>query len=258
MPKSCFVIGPIGEPGTAIRSHADDFIQYIVNPTVNDLGFTAARADKMPDPGRITTQIIEQLKDADLVIADLVIADLVIADLTDGNPNVYYELSLRHGVGKPVIHMALDGTRIPFDVFDSRTIMFTLECRRAETAREELTKQITRVQEDNYRASNPIIEAIGIIELRGSQRTNDQQMAELMLKVEHLSANVAVLQSQLTTNSSAFLQAGARVGGSNLYANSTILRNNTILDSGHSGLGGRISNADLGLPPEEITRKSGG
>src|SRR5436190_14765616 len=167
MPKSCFVIGPIGEPGSAIRSHADDFIKYIVDPTVNGLGFTATRADKMPDPGRITTQIIEQLNGA----------DLVIADLTDGNPNVYYELSLRHGVGKPVIHMALDGTRIPFDVLDSRTIPFTLECRRAETAREELTKQIERVQEDNYRASNPIIEAIGIIELRGSQRPIEQQMA---------------------------------------------------------------------------------
>jgi hypothetical protein len=248
MPKSCFVIGPIGELGTVTRSHADDFIQYIVNPTVNDLGFTAGRADKMPDPGRITTQIIEQLKDA----------DLVVADLTENNPNVYYELSLRHAIGKPVIHMALDGTRIPFDVFDSRTIMFTLECRRAESAREELKQQIIRVQEEDYRASNPIIEAIGIIELRGSQRPNDQQMAELMLKVEHLSANVAVLQSQLTSNSYALLQAGARVGGANLYANPKILRNNTILDSGHSGLGGPISNADRGFAPEEATRKSGG
>jgi hypothetical protein len=146
--------------------------------------------------------------------------------------------------------MALEGTRIPFDVFDSRTIIFTLECRRAEAAREELRKQIVRVQERDYKQSNPIIDAIGIIELRGSQRTNDQQMAELMLKVEHLSANVAVLQSQLTSDAYTF----PRAGGANLYANTRILRNNTILDSG----GGRISNADLGSRPEEITRKSGG
>src|SRR5262249_26649931 len=142
---------------------------------------------------------------------------------------------------------------------DSRTILFTLECRRAEAAREELRKQIERVQEPDYKQSNPIIDAIGIIELRGSQRTNDQQMAELMLKVEHLSSNFAVLQSQLRSSPVAFSITGAtRDGGANLYANPAIVRNNTIFESFHSGLGGRNSNADPGSPPEEITRKSGG
>jgi hypothetical protein len=37
-------------------------------------------------------------------------ADLVIADLTTNNANVYYELSLRHAIGKPVIHMAAEET----------------------------------------------------------------------------------------------------------------------------------------------------
>jgi hypothetical protein len=207
MPKSCFVIGPIGELRSSIRSHADDFIQYIVNPTLADLDFKADRADKMPDPGRITTQIIERLKDA----------DLVIADLTAGNPNVYYELSLRHAVGKPVIHMARDGTAIPFDVFDSRTIFFTLECRRAEAAREELKKQITRVQEPDYKPSNPIIEAIGIIALRASEQPNERQLAELMLKVDHLSANVAALNSRPTNVFvNPWSPSGARDGGSGI------------------------------------------
>ena len=61
-------------------------------------------------------------------------AELVIADLTGNNANVYYELSFRHAIAKPVIHMALQDTRLSFDVQDNRTIFYTLQCREAETA----------------------------------------------------------------------------------------------------------------------------
>jgi hypothetical protein len=101
----CFVIGPIGEAGSEIRAAADDFMKYIVLPVVSKKGCeydAPIRADSMNEPGRITSQIIKLLMDA----------DLVIADLTGNNPNVYYELCLRHALGKPVIHMASDGTKL--------------------------------------------------------------------------------------------------------------------------------------------------
>src|ERR1051326_3457979 len=104
MPKSCFVIGPIGEAGGLIRAAADAFMTYIVEPTLGRPEFAYAtpvlRADKLGEPGRITSQIITLLMEA----------DLVISDLTGNNPNVYYELSLRHALGKPAIHMAENGT----------------------------------------------------------------------------------------------------------------------------------------------------
>ena len=146
------------------------------------------RADKLPEPGRITTQLITRLDNA----------DLVIADLTRGNPNVFYELSLRHALAKPVIHMALDNTDLPFDVTDNRTIFFSLDCRRAEQARHELSKQIQYVQSTEYRASNPIIETLNVIKLQSSERPLERQMGDLVVKVEHLSANVASIQSTLS------------------------------------------------------------
>ena len=49
---------------------------------------------------------------------------------------MYYELSLRHAIGKPAIHMALEGTPLSFDLRDNRTIFYTMHCAIAESARE--------------------------------------------------------------------------------------------------------------------------
>ncbi len=68
----------------------------------------------MSDPGIISRQIVSHLLDA----------DLVIADLTGRNPNVFYELAIRHATGKPFIQLITKGEVIPFDVDHQRTILF--------------------------------------------------------------------------------------------------------------------------------------
>ena len=62
----------IGPPGSDIRVGADDFMKYIVAPCAEELGYDKPiRADGLPEPGRITSQIIDLLNSADIVIADL-------------------------------------------------------------------------------------------------------------------------------------------------------------------------------------------
>jgi hypothetical protein len=58
------------------------------------------------------------------VVNALIDADLVIADLTFLNPNVFYELGLRHAQRKPTIHLASHDTQMPFDNADHRAIFF--------------------------------------------------------------------------------------------------------------------------------------
>ncbi len=62
--KVCFIIGPIGDVGSEVRDHADFFAEYIVEATVNPLGYKVVRADKIADPGMITDQIIAHALDA--------------------------------------------------------------------------------------------------------------------------------------------------------------------------------------------------
>lgn len=192
MPKTCFVIGPIGELGSDIRAHADDVLKYIIEPCEALKKFDyekPVRADLLPDPGRITPQIIEWLLNA----------DLVIADLTFNNPNVYYELSLRHALSKPAIHLCHDGTKLSFDIFDTRTIFFTLHSRRVETAKEDLQRQITRTHEADYKVRNPIVDTLGQIKLEQSSQPLERHMADIIRSIERLNAEIQTIKARITT-----------------------------------------------------------
>jgi hypothetical protein len=189
MPRTCFIIGPIGEPGSDVRQAADDFMQYIVNtcPALKELDYSEPiRADQLNEPGRITSQVIKLLIEA----------ELVIADLTGNNPNVYYELSLRHAIGKPVIHMKEDDTILSFDVRDNRTISYTMHARIAENASAELARQIHYVHSEGYKASNPILETAGVITLEHSSEPQRDMLLQLAQRMESLDADMKTILAQ--------------------------------------------------------------
>jgi hypothetical protein len=56
------------------------------------------------------------------VIEHVAKARLVVADLSFHNPNVFYELALRHATGKPTVHRIRTQDRIPFYIDQFRTI----------------------------------------------------------------------------------------------------------------------------------------
>jgi hypothetical protein len=147
--KVCFVIAPIGDENSDIRVHSDWLLKHIIEPAVEKCHYTAVRADRIPQPGIVTSQIITLLLDA----------PLVIADLSYRNPNVFYELGIRHGASKPTIHMARKEEKglLPFDVSLSRTIFFDL--RNPDDVviqRQELVDQITTIEKDASSYDNPV------------------------------------------------------------------------------------------------------
>ncbi|HJQ39883.1 MAG TPA: hypothetical protein VKB93_22300 [Thermoanaerobaculia bacterium] len=117
---TCFVIGPIGDKdadaGSDERRAYEDAVQVleeVVEPACAGFGIPVIRADRISKPGDVTEQIYRNLRDA----------HLVVADLTGANPNVMYELGLRHTTGKLTIQIGERG-RLPFDVNVIRTILF--------------------------------------------------------------------------------------------------------------------------------------
>ena len=70
------------------------------------------RADAIAEPGRITEQILRYIKGARLVVADLSFL----------NPNVFYELGLRHAFGSPVVLLSRVEDPVPFDVSGLRIV----------------------------------------------------------------------------------------------------------------------------------------
>lgn len=93
--KQCFAISPIGDDETDIRRRSDDVYDFILTPVAEEKGYFITRSDRMEKPGIITDQVIEKLIES----------ELVIADLTGHNPNVFYELAIRHMVKKPLVQI---------------------------------------------------------------------------------------------------------------------------------------------------------
>jgi hypothetical protein len=76
-------------------------------------GLEVARADEISVPGTITTDIITRLMHS----------DYVIADVTYPNPNVFYELGLRHACkAGTIIIRDKAGPRVPFDIAHLRYV----------------------------------------------------------------------------------------------------------------------------------------
>ena len=133
-----FVIGPIGDrdapDGSDARTAYEEGVQVleeVILPACSAFGVEATRADGIAKPGEIPEQIFRHLRDA----------PVVIADLTGANPNVMYELGLRHTTGKLTVQIGERGRR-PFDVAAIRTIMFKHSAAGLVEARKALSKSL--------------------------------------------------------------------------------------------------------------------
>ncbi|HEV2754686.1 MAG TPA: hypothetical protein VG318_02775 [Actinomycetota bacterium] len=149
--KICFYVTPIGDPDSEERQHSDLFLSSLVEPALSEFELSVVRADQIGKPGMITTQILEYV----------VKARLVVADLSFHNPNVFYELSLRHVSRLPTVQLIRAADRIPFDLDQFRTIridttsIFTL-VPKLDVYRAEIANQARQVLNDPDAVDNPL------------------------------------------------------------------------------------------------------
>ena len=116
----CFVIMPFGRKPDASGRDIDFDAVYkqIIEPAVMDVGFEPVRADEEVNAGLIHKAMYERL----------MLSEFAIADLTIFNPNVYYELGVRHALRpQTTVLIAADASRLPFDVGYLRTLPYTLD-----------------------------------------------------------------------------------------------------------------------------------
>ncbi|GJL69706.1 MAG: hypothetical protein NPIRA06_23410 [Nitrospirales bacterium] len=120
MKPHAFVAMPFGvkkdRQGTEIdfnRVYAE-----LIKPALDEAGLDVFRADEEERAGDIRTDMFQEL----------LIADLVVADLTIDNPNVWYELGVRHALrARGVVLICGGQVTLAFDLYTDRKLRYRIK-----------------------------------------------------------------------------------------------------------------------------------
>jgi nucleoside 2-deoxyribosyltransferase len=88
-------------------------------------------------------------------------ADVVIADLTDKNPNVFYELGVRHALRNATVLITQNMDHVPFDLRHYATLEYEWTTKKGK---EDFKNKIKRVLDeierdpDNVNVMSPVRE----------------------------------------------------------------------------------------------------
>lgn len=186
--KKCFVIAPIGEDDSPVRKRSDQILTHVIKPAAQNFGYDVDRADNISKPGIITEQIIERLY----------IDDLVIADLTGNNPNVTYELALRHAFKKPIIQIQDSSDSLPFDIAGIRTIRLDYRyIDSMERGKQEIINQIKNIEKDPSKIVSPVTFALDYISAIGKGDPQSKVIFNMSSQIDFISRKLADIESRL-------------------------------------------------------------
>lgn len=170
--KKCFIITPIGDKDSEIFRKINGVISSVIRPLLLDNGFSVVKAaHEISEPGMINLQIVSMIVDS----------DLVVANITGNNPNVMYELCLRHVVAKPIIHICEEGTKLPFDIYGNRTIFYTNDMAGANELKNDFLSALSTISYEKEYKDNPIYYGQHIGELLKNYEKSNKSIELQML-----------------------------------------------------------------------------
>lgn len=186
--KTAFIVMPIGPRDSDIRRSSEGIYQAVIKPILEELGYRPFAAHEIDDTGSINKQIIERLLND----------ELVIANLTGLNPNVMYELAVRHATGKPIVAVCQEGTTLPFDLYDERTIFYEDDMKGVIEMKQPFKRMVNKCLE-NTKIDNPIYR-VATDNLIAENLKNSPEQFDIYTKLNKLESLIGNLN--MTTRSS--------------------------------------------------------
>lgn len=145
--KDCFVIMPFSSTGSCTTDEWTEIFLEIIKPAVegSGFGFTCRRSEAIQ--GSVIEEILDSLNKA----------DMVIADLTDKNPNVFYELGVRHTLRDSTLLIAQKLDDIPFDLRHYAIQVYQWKTKKTREESKTLLKEvISKIVAEPTKGASPV------------------------------------------------------------------------------------------------------
>lgn len=153
-----------------LKSKYDDLIKEAILKARPML--EVVRADDISMPGTVTTDIITRIMHS----------DYVVADVTYPNPNVFYELGLRHACkAGTIIIRDKAGPRVPFDIAHLRYIEYENSTSGLKALASQLSSYFDHFDRDSMRPDNHFLE---LAKLTSYEYPNYQKNEEPALEMQ--------------------------------------------------------------------------
>jgi len=145
--KQCFVIMPFSATESCSAREWTEVFRELVKPTVERAGLSYACERSKPRLGNIIEDILDALNRA----------DVVIADVTDRNPNVFYELGVRHAIRDATILIAQRLEDVPFDLQQLPVHVYDWKTREGKRAfRSRIRELLILIDNERGSAMSPV------------------------------------------------------------------------------------------------------
>jgi hypothetical protein len=111
----------------------DDVYEFLIKPPLEQLKVEVFRCDRIPASGSLHREMLRH------ILHD----DLAVVDITTLNPNVFYELGVRHAVRRSgTVLLRRKGTKSPFNVQGMRAFEYDLDMRSVAEAHKTLLRAL--------------------------------------------------------------------------------------------------------------------
>jgi tetratricopeptide (TPR) repeat protein len=159
----CFVLMPFGtkrDPTGGPDINFDSVYEQAIRPAIEAAGMDPIRADEELTGGIIQKPMFERL----------LLCEFALADLTTANPNVFYELGVRHAA-RPATTLAIFAKRqsLPFDIAYLRSLPYDLgegnrftsiEASALQSALTRRLKELRQVAAEDSASDSPIFQLL--------------------------------------------------------------------------------------------------
>ena len=135
---------PFSSTKTYAESEWTEIYENVFKPAVEDCGYSCERA--MPGTGSLIKSIIEKLRDS----------TVVLSDITDMNPNVLYELGVRHSLSKRTIIVSQRIDDIPSDLRGYWSVIYGTKPGEVAKFKADIRRIISEIDENPGKSDSPV------------------------------------------------------------------------------------------------------